>query len=42
MIAAPWRVDSPVASADMTRKSGDDCAASVYLNFGVPPERPAS
>ena len=34
-----WRVDAPVASADMTRKSGDDYAARVYLNFDVPPEQ---
>ena len=31
-----WRVDAPVASADMTRKSGDDYAARVYLNFEIP------
>ena len=31
-----WRIDSPVASADMTRKSGDDYAARVYLTFAVP------
>lgn len=34
-----WRVDAPVAAADMTRKSGDDYAARVYLTFDVPPER---
>jgi len=33
-----WRIDAPVASADMTRKSGDDYAARVYLTFTVPPE----
>lgn len=34
-----WRVDAPVASADMTRKSGDDYAARVYLTFAVPPDQ---
>lgn len=34
-----WRIDAPVASADMTRKSGDDYAARVYLTFAVPPEQ---
>ena len=34
-----WRVDAPVASADMTRKSGDDYAARVYLTFSVPAEQ---
>ncbi len=34
-----WRVDAPIASADMTRKAGDDYAARVYLTFEVPPER---
>lgn len=33
-----WRVDAPVASADMTKKSGDDYAARVYLTFELPPE----
>ena len=33
-----WRIDAPVAGADMTKKSGDDYAARVYLNFDVPPE----
>lgn len=33
-----WRIDAPVASADMNRKSGDDYAARVYLTFTVPPE----
>ncbi|MBI2277076.1 MAG: DUF3047 domain-containing protein [Dechloromonas sp.] len=32
-----WRIDAPVAAADMTRKSGDDYAARVYLTFEVPP-----
>jgi hypothetical protein len=34
-----WRIDAPVASGDMTRKSGDDYAARVYLTFEVPPEQ---
>jgi len=31
-----WRIDAPLQSADMTRKSGDDYAARVYLSFDVP------
>lgn len=34
-----WRIDAPVASADMTKKSGDDYAARVYLNFDVPEDQ---
>lgn len=34
-----WRVDAPVATADMTQKSGDDYAARVYLSFTIPPEQ---
>lgn len=34
-----WRIDAPVASADMTRKSGDDYAARVYLTFDVAPDQ---
>jgi len=34
-----WRVEAPVATADMTRKSGDDYAARVYLSFAVAPEQ---
>jgi hypothetical protein len=33
-----WRVEAPLATADMTRKSGDDYAARVYLSFEVPPD----
>lgn len=33
-----WRIDAPLVSADMTRKSGDDYAARVYLTFQVAPE----
>jgi hypothetical protein len=31
-----WYVDAPVARADMTRKSGDDYAARVYVAFDMP------
>jgi hypothetical protein len=31
-----WFVDAPVAKADMTRKSGDDYAARVYVAFDIP------
>ena len=31
-----WYVDGPVAKADMTKKSGDDYAARVYVGFDVP------
>jgi len=31
-----WLVDGPVAKADMTRKSGDDYAARVYVAFDIP------
>lgn len=34
-----WRIDASVVSADMTRKSGDDYAARVYLTFDVPAEQ---
>ena len=30
-----WYVDAPVQKADMTRKSGDDYAARVYVAFDV-------
>jgi hypothetical protein len=33
-----WRIDEPVSSADMTRKSGDDYAARVYVAFELPDE----
>lgn len=32
-----WRIEATVAAADMTRKSGDDYAARVYLSFTVRP-----
>lgn len=31
-----WWVDQPVAEADLTRKSGDDYAARVYVTFDLP------
>jgi len=33
-----WRIDAPVAGADINTKAGDDYAARVYLTFTVPPE----
>jgi len=33
-----WYVDAPVVKADMTRKSGDDYAARVYIAFDMPDE----
>ena len=31
-----WLVDAPVARGDMTRKSGDDYAARLYVAFNMP------
>lgn len=31
-----WYVDAPVAKADMTKKSGDDYAARMYVAFDMP------
>jgi hypothetical protein len=31
-----WYVDAPVAKGDMTKKSGDDFAARVYVAFDIP------
>lgn len=31
-----WYVDGPVRKADMTRKSGDDYAARIYVAFDMP------
>lgn len=31
-----WYVDGPVAKADLTRKSGDDYAARLYIAFDMP------
>lgn len=33
-----WRVAAPLKTADLTRKSGDDYAARVYVAFRLPPE----
>jgi hypothetical protein len=31
-----WRIDAPVAGADMMKKQGDDYAARVYVGFDIP------
>ena len=31
-----WRVDAPLQSADMTRRSGDDYAARLYVSLALP------
>ncbi len=31
-----WRIDAPVADADMRRRSGDDYAARIYVSFDMP------
>jgi hypothetical protein len=31
-----WRVDAPLQSADMSRKSGDDYAARLYVSLSLP------
>lgn len=31
-----WRIDAPVAAADMRTKKGDDYAARVYVAFDIP------
>ena len=33
-----WYVDGPVRKADMTRRSGDDYAARLYIAFDMPDE----
>jgi len=33
-----WRIDTPVAAANLRKKSGDDYAARVYVAFRLPPE----
>jgi len=33
-----WRIDAPLATADLNSKAGDDYAARVYITFAVPPE----
>jgi hypothetical protein len=37
-----WFVDAPIAKADMTKKSGDDYAARLYVSFDIPDERMSS
>ena len=39
MLSWSWKIERPVAKGDVTRKSGDDYAARVYVTFRVPPER---
>ncbi|MCF8152169.1 MAG: DUF3047 domain-containing protein [Burkholderiaceae bacterium] len=34
-----WRVESTIATADMTKKSGDDFAARLYLSFDMPADK---
>ncbi|MEI7430864.1 MAG: DUF3047 domain-containing protein [Betaproteobacteria bacterium] len=34
-----WRIDAPLLNADMSRKSGDDYAARVYLTFDLPADQ---
>ena len=31
-----WRIDAPVANADMRSRRGDDYAARVYVSFDIP------
>ena len=31
-----WRIDAPLQSADMTRRSGDDYAARLYVSLALP------
>lgn len=34
-----WRVENLIAAADMSKKTGDDYPARVYVAFALPPER---
>lgn len=34
-----WRIDAPLVNADMSRKSGDDYAARVYVALAMPAEK---
>ena len=34
-----WKISAPVNSADMTKKSGDDYAARIYVMFDYPTEK---
>jgi hypothetical protein len=38
LLAWRWKIDRPVASADMATRNGDDFAARVYVFFDVPVE----
>ena len=38
MLCWRWRVDHALNGADMSKRSGDDYAARVYLAFSLPPE----
>jgi hypothetical protein len=38
LLAWRWKIDHPVASADMDARNGDDFAARVYVFFDVPVE----
>lgn len=33
-----WRVDAPLKAADITRRSGDDTAARLYVSLRIPPQ----
>ena len=39
MLCWRWFVNAPVAKADMTKKSGDDYAARIYVAFDIPDAR---
>ena len=34
-----WRIDAPIASADLNTRQGDDAAARVYINLAIPLEQ---
>jgi hypothetical protein len=36
MLCWRWRIDAPVAGADMMTRKGDDYAARVYVGFDIP------
>src|SRR5215471_18725264 len=38
MLCWRWRIDAPVATADLTKREGDDFAARVYVAFRMPRE----
>ncbi len=39
MLCWRWRIDTPVATADLRTKRGDDYAARVYVAFDIPNDR---